>query len=367
MESATFRRLRYAQVWEDADVLLDALDVRSGQTCLSIGSAGDNALALLARDPARVIAVDLNPAQIACLELRVAGFRRLDHAGLLALVGSLPSPAARRAELYRSCRDDLSAAARRFWDERPQEIAAGVGGAGKFERYFAIFRRYVLPLIHGRRTVARLLEPGHDLAGRRDYYTRRWDTWRWRALFRLFFSRTVMGRLGRDPSFFRYVEGSVAGRLLTRTRYAATELDPATNPYLHWILTGEHSPAARPFALREENFPLIRQNLDRLEWRCESLEAFCAASAAGGRFIHAFNLSDVFEYGSPESAAALLEKLCVLAAPGARLAYWNLLAPRRRPDSLADRLRPLDDLARQLHARDKAFFYSALVIEERTL
>ena len=39
--------VRYAQVWEDADVLLAGLDVRPGDACVSIASAGDNTLALL--------------------------------------------------------------------------------------------------------------------------------------------------------------------------------------------------------------------------------------------------------------------------------------------------------------------------------
>jgi S-adenosylmethionine-diacylglycerol 3-amino-3-carboxypropyl transferase len=41
-----------------------------------------------------------------------------------------------------------------------------------------------------------------------------------------------------------------------------------------------------------------------------------------------------------------------------------MLAPRRRPEALAARLRPREDVAGPLFARDKAFFYSALVVEE---
>jgi S-adenosylmethionine-diacylglycerol 3-amino-3-carboxypropyl transferase len=41
-----------------------------------------------------------------------------------------------------------------------------------------------------------------------------------------------------------------------------------------------------------------------------------------------------------------------------------MLAPRHRPESLAAALRPLPELSSQLFARDKAFFYSALVVEE---
>ena len=86
-----------------------------------------------------------------------------------------------------------------------------------------------------------------------------------------------------------------------------------------------------------------------------------------GRTVHGGNLSDVFEYLSPAASENLLARLCERAAPGARLVYWNMLAPRRRPAALADRLQPLDTLARELHARDQAFFYSALVVEERLL
>src|SRR6202795_4498641 len=95
---ADFGGVRYAQCWEDADILLEALAVRPGQVCVSIASAGDNALALLSRGPARVIALDLSPAQLACVELRVAAYRELQHEELLELIGSTPSR--RRLRLY---------------------------------------------------------------------------------------------------------------------------------------------------------------------------------------------------------------------------------------------------------------------------
>src|SRR5947208_11148710 len=119
---AHFSRVRYAQCWEDADVLLEALDVQPGDVCLSIASAGDNALALLTRRPARVIALDLSPAQLACVALRVAAYRELSHPELLELIGSRPST--RRPELYRRCRPLLAAGDRDFWDSRPAEVAA---------------------------------------------------------------------------------------------------------------------------------------------------------------------------------------------------------------------------------------------------
>ncbi len=355
---ADFSGVRYAQCWEDADVLVAALDVRPGDVCLSIASAGDNALALLTRHPARVIALDLSPAQLACVELRVAAYRALEHPELLELIGSTPSR--RRRELYGRCRPLLGADARAFWDARQKDVAKGVGGAGKFERYFGLFRRYILPLVHRRPQIEALLRGGL-LPERLAFYRRAWDTFRWRLLFRVFFSRFVMGRMGRDPSFFAYVEGNVATRILERARHAVTALDPADNPYLQWIMTGRHT-TALPMALRREHFDTIRANLDRLEWRCQSIEDFLASREP--RSVDRFNLSDIFEYMSPDNYRRLLEQITAGARPGGRLAYWNMLAPRSRPDALADRLRPLTELAGRLHLQDKAFFYSRFVVEE---
>lgn len=354
---ADFSEIRYAQVWEDADVLLEALDIQPGDVCVSIASAGDNALAMLARGAGRVVAVDLNPAQIMCLELRVAAYRELDHPELLELMGSRPSE--RRAALYLRCRPRLTPEARAFWDAHAAVIRAGIGSGGKFERYFRLFKDRIVPLVHGGRTVDALLRGG-DRDARLRFYESRWNTWRWRLLFKVFFSRFLMGRLGRDPEFFKYVEGSVADRILARTRHALTELDPSRNPYLHWILRGTHGDAL-PFALRAENFDAIRNNLDRLEWRLGALED--VLDELGDGAVDGFNLSDIFEYMGPEACASLLERLARAGKRGARLAYWNMLAPRCRPEGLAHRLRPVPDGSRLL-AQDKAWFYSAFVLEE---
>lgn len=355
---ADFSTIRYAQCWEDADTLLAGLDVQPGDTCLSIASAGDNTLALLSKQPARVIALDLSDAQLACLELRVAAYRELAHHELLELIGSRPST--RREELYRRCRSQLSPAVRNCWDSQRAAIEAGIGAAGKFERYFALFRQRVLPLVHTRACVGQLLRGGSAQA-RQEFYRRQWDTWRWRAMFRIFFSRAMLGRRGRDPRFFDYVEGSVSERLRERVRQGLTEVNPAENPYVQWILTGQHQ-SALPYALRAEHFAAIRENLDRLQWQRASLEDFLAD--AGRQTIDRFNLSDIFEYMSRAQYSHMLEQIVEAGRPGGRLAYWNMLVARSRPVALARRLAPLSELAQQLQRTDKACFYSAFILEE---
>jgi S-adenosylmethionine-diacylglycerol 3-amino-3-carboxypropyl transferase len=356
---ADFSAIRYAQCWEDSNLLVAALEPR-GRNCLSIGSAGDNSFSLLAAGAESVTAVEMNAAQIACIELRRAAYMRLEHHEFLELMGSRECE--RRADHYAACRELLPEEARRFWDANGGAIAGGIGGAGKFERYFKTFREKVLPLAHPRRRVLALLEARSE-AARSRFYQDAWNNRRWRWIFKVFFSRTVMGALGRDPEFFKYVEGSVAERILDRTRHALAVLDPSANPYLHWILTGTHGEML-PAALEERNFAVIRNALAEGRFRIVSSPIEALLESEPDRRYDAFNLSDIFEYMSGENTGALLDRIADASSIGARLAYWNMLAPRSRPESMAGRLRPLPELAEEWFLRDRAFFYSKFIVEE---
>lgn len=356
-ERASFAGIRYANCWEDADVLARGLAPLRGARCLSIASAGDNTLSLLAGGAASVVAVDLSPAQLALVELKMAAFRRLPYEELLGFLGVRPCKS--RRVLYADLRDSLGEAGRAFWNARGQAIARGVVHCGRLEGYFTAFRRCVLPLIHGRAIVESLFAPKSP-EERARFFEERWNTWRWRLLVQVFFGRLVMGRLGRDPEFFRYAEGRVAEQMLARARYAFTVLSPHDNPYLHYVLTGGFGPTL-PHYLRPEHYAGIREGLERVRLFLGPVEDAAARLEPGS--IDAFNLSDVAEYMDLEGYYHLLERLRAAAAPGARLVYWNLLAKRRRPGSMGHWLAAREERAHRLCAEARAFFYRALVLE----
>ena len=358
---ADFSYVRYAQCWEDADILLEGLDILPGDHCIAVASAGDNAFAMLTRDPALVVALDLNPVQLYCLELRAAAYACLTHAELLMLMGS--RPCTHRRDLYQRCRSLLTGSTASFWDAKLSLLERfGLGGVGKFERYFRLFKDFVLPLCHGASRIDSLFTP-KSADERREFFERKWCNRRWNALAGVFFSRLVLGRLGRDPAFFDYAEGNFGAHLKGRIRHALCELPPEENPYLHWILTGTHGEAL-PLALRPESFEIIRRNLPRLRWQLAPIEKYMDEAAKQGLRFQRFNLSNIFEYMSEQNFHAALSLLADNASRGARLFYWNMLVPRFSPESLRARLLPLADQAAALHARDKAFFYSRVVLEE---
>lgn len=354
---AKFDHIRYAQLWEDSDVLLKALGDQRGSTLVSICSAGDNALAMLLLDPARVVAIDLSPAQIACLNIRIGGYRSLSHAEFLELLGARASE--RRSALLHRVTDELDIETAEFWLTREKQVVEyGVGGVGKFERYFHIFRTRLLPLTQSRATIDEVFRP-KSKDERAAHFDKRWNNWRWRLMLKIFFSNAVMGRLGRDPAFFDHVQGSLADHVASRLQHAGVDLDPSENPYLHYILKGIQADAL-PTAWREENFTTIRGRLDRLDPICGSLEAFVAT----GEKADGFNLSDIFEYMNESVFEDVYGSILDAANPEARLIYWNMMVPRRVPKIHARRIVTMSDAEREGKAADKAFFYSDFVVEQ---
>jgi S-adenosylmethionine-diacylglycerol 3-amino-3-carboxypropyl transferase len=356
-QRASFGRIRYANCWEDPQLLLEGLNIKPGANCLSIASSGDNTLALLLANPALVVAVDLSIPQLSCLELRIAVIRKFEHGELLRFLGVLPSND--RSRSYSLIRNDLPGYAREFWDANPTCIEQGVIHAGKFESYFKLFRTRVLPLIHGLAIQEELLM-SKSRDQRLGFYNRKWNSLRWRLLFHIFFSRTVLGRAGRDPEFFRYVEGSVADRILARTKYALTELDPSANPFVEYIMSGNFR-RSLPLYLEPGNLQIIRERLDRVKVFHGNTDT--ALSRYAYRF-HAYNLSDIFEYMDPALFEQTAKRLIASAAPEARFAYWNLLLPRKTSDIFPEAVNHLSQLSKDLHSRDRAFFYSAFHVEE---
>lgn len=356
--------IRYAQVWEDAEVLCAGLNTAQGGRILSVCSGGDNALALLTLAPRELLALDLSEVQTFCLHLRVAAIQTLSRSEVITFLGVHAEDISEthRLALYQRVRTALPAKAQDFWDNNSKQVARGVIHMGKFERYFALFRRFVLPFILSKHDVDHVLSY-HPPSKRAIFFQQHLNHPFFRSCIRLFFSPWLMGKLGRDPAFFRFTQGHLAENILKRTQYALVTLDPSQNPYLHYILRGEYQ-SVLPYWLRPEPYALVQKHLSALRIEVASLDQLDAITSSNlSEPFDAMNLSDVFEYLSPADANQLLTYLAQRCHVGGRLLYWNMLTPRDGQD--VPILRPLTELSNHLYSQDKAFFYSRLIVEER--
>lgn len=349
--------IRYANCWEDADILLDALKIESQDRVLSIGSAGDNSFSMLAQDADLVVAVDINPVQLNLIELKKAAIATLEYNEFLQFLGF--EECTRRWELFQTVKTALTQEIVQFWVGRRQEIEDGVIYQGKFERYFKLFHKRVLPLIHTKKRIKQLFEP-KSVEEQTAFFDKHWNNRRWRLLFKVFFSRFVMGRLGRDPEFLKEVEVPVSTFIASTANDHLSSVACQQNYFLQFILTGKFN-TALPHYARKENFDLIKPRIERMTvYNGLAEDAFKAFDG-----FNKFNLSNIFEYMNPELFQSVSENLWQEALSGARYAYWNLMVPRRMSKILSGLWYDQDN-AQSLSRQDKGFFYGNFIIDVKS-
>lgn len=345
--------IRYANCWEDADVLLSGLEIQGGDRVLSIGSAGDNSFSMLAHDAELVVAVDINKVQLNLIELKKAAFQALGHNEFLEFLGFEES--SRRIDLYAKVKQYLSEEQIEFWDSRLEELEIGIIFQGKFEKYFKLFRKKVLPLVHSKRMREKLLEEksGTEQA---NFYTQKWNNWRWKLLFKLFFSKFIMGRFGRDPKFLEEVKVPVAKFILGQAQRHMSSTFCQQNYFLHFIVKGNFG-SILPHYARKENFELIKSRIDRLQIH-EGLAEDAFKKYEG---FNKFNLSNIFEYMDPELFDSVGRNFIQNGMPNSRYAYWNLMVPRKLSELKNSGMKSQN--ASELIKVDKGFFYHKIQID----
>jgi S-adenosylmethionine-diacylglycerol 3-amino-3-carboxypropyl transferase len=356
-----FADVLYASCWEDPSLDREAFRIGPEDTVFSIASGGCNALTFLLDDPAKVVALDINPHQIGLLDLKMTAFRRLTHGELLELFGVRPSR--RRQALYRRIRSGLRPETARYWDARPKAIRLGLIHAGRYERYMRLLRRTVVRICVSRRLVGRMFAT-EDPAERERLYRRRWQNRRWKLLTRLMLSRALNAQLF-DPAFFDYVKGdfSFGRHFAAKAECALVRLPMKESYFLSYILLGRYySEQHLPPYLRAENFATVRARLHRVTLvtgRCEDFFATLPVSS-----FSKLNFSNIFEWMSPGAFEGLLRETVRVARDGAVLTYRNLLVPREHPASLEPSIRSRKDVAAALRDRDLSFIYDGYVVEE---
>ena len=371
-----FSLIRYSQCWEDTEVLLESLNIQENDICFGILSAGDNVFSMLAENPKKVVALDISFPQIALAKLKKEVFNSLSYEEMLEFMGVMKSD--KRIEIYDRIKENLDKEVKEYWDFNKEAIQKGIIHAGKFEKFFKIFREKILPFVHSKKRIEKLLEK-KSRQERIEYYDNHWNNFRWKLMFKLFFSKYIVGKLGRDKEFFRYAEKNISEEMKERSRYALCEQNPYENPYINYILTGNYRKDCLPYFLRKENFDKIRKNLHKVEILQSSVEEYLDQIDFK---IDKFNLSDIFEYMSAENYSKLMGKIYDNAEDNALLAYWNLIVERnsekldyKKTDSeiivtgkeinvKGKKYERMKELDKKLHEKDMTFFYTDFVVEK---
>ncbi len=250
---------------------------------------------------------------------------------------------------------------RRFWDARPDAIAAGIGSAGKFERYFACFAIASCRLSTSRRRVLDLLTP-RDRAGRERFYEQRVEYVALAAAV----SRVLLAH-GHGPAGSRPRVLSLChrGRRLAHSRPHASCDDRAGScgQSVPPLDSDRNHGAALPL------YPSRRSTSTRSAAISTGSNGDASRSRSSSARRHQaridrYNLSDLFEYVSMDHYHRLLETLAAGRPPARATGVLEHAGAAESPAVHGATLAPLTSSRTRLHLADKAFFYSAFVVEE---
>lgn len=339
--------LHYANCYEDSQTLYD---FKKPGRYLSVCSGLDNSLALLADDVEEMVVFDYNYLQIYYAKLKFTAYKYLDYQDLLVFLGINVEESKTRTELFESLKPFLEPAVRTYFGENLEIITkTKLINAGKFEKYLNLFAKKVLPFVETRRTIIAFLA-ADTLSEQQRIYNKKWNNIRFKLAFRIFFSKRVMAKLGRDQTYFKYLEKKLAKNLKQRIEVGFNNVLNKNNCYLQYMLL-QNFDAVLPDYLKLENYERIKRNLFKIKF----VETdFLSLINLKQRFDY-LNLSDIFEYVSLEKMSEYEDVLDQISCSNAHIIFWNMMVERRLTNPKFKEL-PSEELLKQ----ERAFLYQKL-------
>lgn len=339
-----FQGFVYNQIWEDPDVDVAALRVKPSSRIITIASGGCNVVNYLAADPAKVIAVDLNPNHIALTRLKLAALNYLptyeDFFNFFGYANSKENRVAYDTFLV----DRLDETTRKYWESwiplrgrRINMFARNLYRYGLLGRFLTVLN--TVARMHGKKLndmlKARTPEEQREIFERT--ISPLFDSKFVKALSKMPVSFYA---LGIPPAQFdelnKASNGDPAGLIRRRIEKLACDF-PINENYFAWQAFGrrydtEERQGVPPY-LQKETYEVIRQRTNRVETHLASMTDFLASQPVNS--LDCYVLLDAQDWMNEEQITALWEQITRTAAPGARVIFRTA-----GPDSPLERKLP---------------------------
>lgn len=369
----------YPQIWEDPRVDLEALDLAKGARLVTIASGGCNVMSYLLAEPGEIVAVDLNPAHLALLRLKLEAARRLDaHPDFYRFFGEARGKA--NVALFDArILPHLDPETRRYWQGRNLKgqrrislFAAGLYRHGVLGRTIGL--AHLACRLHG-------ADPKHLLAAR----TVEEQAALFEAILAPVFDKPLVRALAKMPTSFyglgippeQYTALTAenpedpAAVLRQRVRRLLCDF-PLEDNYFAWqALARGYGPAgnALPPYLEGECYERLRGLVDRVTVRHRTMTDALTAEAPGS--LDGYVLLDAQDWMTPAQLAALWQEIDRTGSAHARVICRTAGAAspvdRHLPEMLCRRWRRLDRLSAELFEQDRSAVYGGFHVYARAV
>jgi S-adenosylmethionine-diacylglycerol 3-amino-3-carboxypropyl transferase len=371
-----FNGLVYPQIWEDPDVDMKAMAIEPHHHVVAISSGGCNVLSYLTANPARITAVDLSPAHVALVKLKIAGLQHFpDWHTFYRFFGEAKSRE-NPVDYAEYLREQLSPDVRRYWEKR---MPNGRRRLSHFTR--DIYRKGLLGRFIGAgHMLARLgganlrnIAFCETLAEQRAFFNREIAPLFDRRITRILTNyRVSLFGLGIPPSQYEALSDGKPMVDVLRQRLEKLACDfPMSDNYFAWqAFNRAYAPGASgplPPYLQKANFDMLRKRADRVHMLHASLTDTIAAMPAGS--AHRFVLLDAQDWMHEEQLNDLWRAITQAAAPNARVIFrtagTQTILPGRVHESTLSKWRYLEPLSAELGKQDRSSIYGGFHVYQR--
>lgn len=365
-KSLISNKLIYNSCWEDPRIDRELLQLDSESRVMMLTSAGCNALDYLLDDPREVHCVDINPAQNALLELKIA---LIANGNFQLLWDFFGNGFKQTAELtyHRQLRRVLSPGAQRYWDDHINYFVPTStyptfyfrGASGNIARLIRnhIQRKRLYPQI------LKLLN-AESLEEQAFYFEKiepqLWDNFaKW-----LINRKATMTMFGVPFAQSKMIKDKYRGGILHYIRQSLqrifTKLPMRDNYFWRVYLTGSYSSHCRPNYLRKNHFQTLNQRVNRIQVHNSSLLQYLKLSS--GTYSHFILLDhqDWMAHTQPKQLAEEWQQILSKAESGSRILFRSAgSAYDFLPNFIFDQIELHPQKTSALHQKDRVGTYES--------
>ncbi len=327
-----------------------------GGKILSVTSAGDMALSLLAAGAESVTAVDINPNQNHLAQLKLASVLTLPRLEAICFLGFLPASKKERLDWFRVVLPAMPAESQAFWLEQKLAVQEGALWLGQFERYLRRVLRLLKPYLTPR---FQQLVACSSLEEQKQVFNRLFDTVLIRTVFRVAFNPKVYAKRGVDPQSLRYHDQKISlGKVYFKRFSNMCQNSLAReNHYLQMFTLGRVlNVDCVPRYLQADGIEVIEKQHKNLSLVTADINQFLQEMPPES--FDRFHLSNVPDWLNQPSFDALMHTIASRAKRPTKLLWRFIHVNRPLPSDLKQIIQLDSTLGHELEIKDRFPIYS---------
>ena len=334
-------KIYFSSVWEDYQSLKEGLHPSENDVILSVSSSGDNIFNLITDKVKKVIAVDINPAQLYLAKLKLEIIRGYESQKVSEILTGTGNKNENKLLLDKILSSDEKF--KKYFSGL--NFNKGIDNIGEFETK-------VLPVIT---FFAKRFFKSSDF--QHNKITRK-KSKIWLNILSILISFKSTYKFILPDFPYQYINIKIGKNLRICLNNFLIFNDLSNNWYLQKIYFGQYH-LLPPF-LRPSNLDYIKKNLDKITFIENNI--LDSLRELEDNSIDKVNLSDIFDWCSQEEYFQILHECHRVLTQNGIIFYWELFVSREVPSNMIGKLEILREEADSIHRKDNLPFYHGIVM-----